>query len=136
MDPFGRIRVQRREEDQQLVSILANYLESVLGSRRLAQSGIVVHYMGLAVNFTSILPLIITIDSSINGIGVQRSAGAGPSGLNTKSVVDCLLMAYYVPLTLAGSPGHFGRLTVVNDGDDQHCNFGIYAQCYRALYAI
>ena len=51
MDPFGRIRVQRREEDQQLVSILANYLESVLGSRRLAQSVIVVHYMGLAVNF-------------------------------------------------------------------------------------
>ena len=132
MGMFGRIRVQHREEDQQLASIFGNYLEFVLGSRRLGQSVIVVHYMRLVVNLYLQLPAK-NHDQLINGMGVQRSGGSGFSVLNTKSVVDSLLVAFYVLLTVAGSLGYFGRLAVVNDW---HCNFGIYAQCYGALYAI
>ena len=69
MGMLRRIRVQRREEDQQLGSIFANHLEAALGSGRYDQGVIFVHHMGLAVN----LYLQLTAknhDQFINGMGM------------------------------------------------------------------
>ena len=113
----GRVGVEGGEEDQQVRHFLAGDPKGVFGSGGYDDGVVGADGLGLAVH-ADLKGAVEDDDKLVNGVGMERRAGARLGGVDAEGAGDALLVARDVPLAVARTPGHLGDLGMVYDG---HC---------------